>query len=213
MVWPPRGPGEPRPAAGDADEPELKSLGLGMWQYETTEKRFPAAAIYDERGKPLLSWHVELLPFLGEYELYNEVRLDEPWDSEHNLPLVKKMPAVYASPRAGDLGGKTVYLVPTGKETIFFDDKGTSPQQITDGTRTTILIVEADAEHAVQWTKPEDLPIDKEKPAAGLGKGPGGRFTVLGADGAFHRVPGDIDAAALWRLFTRAGGEQIEWPK
>ena len=69
-----------------------------------------------------------------------------------------------------DLGNKTVYLVPTGKETIFFDDKGTSLQQITDGTSRTILAVEADAEHAVPWTKPDDLAIDKEQPPLGSRK-------------------------------------------
>jgi len=40
----------------------------------------------DADGKPLHSWRVLLLPYLGEAEkeLFAKIRLDEPWDSPHN---------------------------------------------------------------------------------------------------------------------------------
>ena len=44
-------------------------------------------------GKPLLSWRVHLLPFLEENELYEQFKLDEPWDSPHNIKLLDQMPA------------------------------------------------------------------------------------------------------------------------
>ena len=63
-------------------------------------REFPARAIFDKQGKPLLSWRVQILPFVEEGELFKQFHLDEPWDSEHNKPLIAKMPAVYAKPGA-----------------------------------------------------------------------------------------------------------------
>ena len=43
---------------------------------------------------PLLSWRVAILPFIGEQNLYNRFRLDQPWDSPHNIALLPLMPAL-----------------------------------------------------------------------------------------------------------------------
>ncbi|HEX4147295.1 MAG TPA: DUF1559 domain-containing protein [Pirellulales bacterium] len=191
----------------------LKQISLAMLNEESARKRFPAAAICDKGGKPLLSWRVKLLPYLGEAELYSQFHLDEPWDSPNNKPLAARVPAAYVNPRLGDLEGKTVYLVPTGKETIFSDDKGTLLRQITDGLSKTILVVEVDADHAVPWTKPEDLAVDENKPDAGLARAPdNGAFVVGFADGSVLALPGDTDPATLWSFFTRAGGEAVIRP-
>ena len=200
-------------AGGNQSMNNLKQISLAMLNEEAARKRLPPAAICDKDGKPLLSWRVKILPFLGDADLYQQFHLDEPWDSEHNKPLAALMPAAYRNPRLGDLGGKTVYLVPTGKETIFSDDKGTKLRQITDGTSKTILVVEVDAQHAVPWSKPEDLAVDEEKPAAGLARMPGsGAILAAFADGSVHMLPGDIDPVTLWAYFTSAGGEVVTGP-
>jgi hypothetical protein len=51
--------------------------------------------VMDKNGKPLLSWRVELLPFMEQEGLYKEFKRDEAWDSEHNLRLLARMPDVY----------------------------------------------------------------------------------------------------------------------
>jgi outer membrane lipoprotein-sorting protein len=181
----------------------LKVIAMAMQSDKEAHDRFPPAAITDTDGKPLLSWRVKLLPYLNEQELYEQFHLDEPWDSEHNLPLVKKMPACYASSTAAELEGMTVFLVPTGKDTIFFDNQGTSPEQIAAPLDETILIVMADDEHAVPWTKPEDLHVDRKHPAAGLAKDQD-FFTVAWADGSSGRL--SAEGPALWGWFTRASG-------
>ncbi len=77
----------------------LKKLALAMHNYaDTHQGHLPPAATLDRNGKALLSWRVELLPYLGEGELYNQFKRDEPWDSPHNRKLLSKMPAVYAPP-------------------------------------------------------------------------------------------------------------------
>ena len=58
----------------------------------------PPAAIYSKDGKPLLSWRVAILPYLGLDNLYKQFHLDEPWDSPHNIKLSAMPVAVYLSP-------------------------------------------------------------------------------------------------------------------
>jgi RNA polymerase sigma factor (sigma-70 family) len=70
----------------------LKKIALALHSYEQVHGRFPAD-ITDKAGKQLLSWRVELLPFLDEDDLYRQFKR-EPWDSEHNLSLLAKMPDV-----------------------------------------------------------------------------------------------------------------------
>ena len=52
----------------------------------------------DKDGKTLLSWRVDILPFIEQDTLYKEFHLDEPWDSEHNKKLLAKMPKVFRAP-------------------------------------------------------------------------------------------------------------------
>jgi RNA polymerase sigma factor (sigma-70 family) len=76
----------------------LKKLGLAMHNSHDTYGHFPLAATTDKKGKALLSWRVELLPYLEENNLYMQFKRDEPWDSPHNKKLLSKMPAVFAPP-------------------------------------------------------------------------------------------------------------------
>lgn len=149
----------------------MKQLGLAMHNYHDANKHFPAAAIYSQDGKPLLSWRVALLPFLGDYnKLYDRFHLDEPWDSEHNKKLIDKIPAEYRSPKSKlKEPGMTNYLVPVGPGTVFEGREGMRIKDITDGTAHTIMTVEVDDAHAVIWTKPDDLPYNPNDPSKGLG--------------------------------------------
>jgi hypothetical protein len=171
----------------------------------------PAVANFARGGKPLLSWRVHLLPFVGEEKLYKEFHLDEPWDSEHNKTLVARMPDVYRglSRRLNDQG-KTVYLAPVGKDLAF---SGTPsgrhfPQDFPDGTSNTILLVEADDAHAVEWTRPEDLAVDRVRPDGGLAR-VFGNFLVALADGSAHQVKTTVSKETLWAAFTINGGEVL----
>src|SRR5262249_19251820 len=76
----------------------LKQIGLAMHDYHRAHGTFPPAYSTSPDGKPLLSWRVHILPFLGQKALYDEFHKDEPWDSEHNKTLISRMPAVYTCP-------------------------------------------------------------------------------------------------------------------
>jgi hypothetical protein len=171
----------------------------------------PAVASFDKAGKPLLSWRVHMLPYVGEAKLYKEFHLDEPWDSAHNKKLIAKMPQVFRGPNDKlNEQGKTVFLAPTGKGTAW--PGGPTglrfPASFQDGTSNTILLVLADDAHAVEWTRPADLPVDLRKPHAGLGQW-GNSFVFGLADGSVHTTKATISKETLTAAFTPAGGEVL----
>src|SRR5262245_50271856 len=89
---------------------------------EYNGRRFPAAAICGKDGRPLLSWRVQILPYLEEEKLYKQFKLDEPWDSQHNLALLPQMPTVYRSPSEAEVQadpGNTFYQVFVGPGAAF----------------------------------------------------------------------------------------------
>jgi hypothetical protein len=188
----------------------LRQMALAMHNYHDTYKAFPSHASYDKQGRPLLSWRVQILPFIEHQNLYQEFHLDEAWDSPHNKKLIARMPVVYRSPLAKAGPGKTTYLVVVGKDTMFPPgDKGVQVRDVTDGLSQTLLIVEADDGHAVPWTKPEDLRFNPQDPFQGLGGKATGRFLAAFADGSVRVISRTINAADLRALFTRNGGEVI----
>jgi Protein of unknown function (DUF1559) len=194
----------------------LKQLTLAMHNYHDTTGAFPAVANFDEKGNALLSWRVHVLPYIDQVQLYKEFHLDEPWDSAHNLPLAKKMPKVFASSQNGKLAeeGKTTYLGIVHKSAMFTGDKkGVKIGEVTDGTSNTLFIVDADDDHAVTWTKPEDLKLDPKDPQKGLKGRFGSSFLAAFVDGSVRQLPKTISKETLNALFTRNGGEALEPPE
>jgi hypothetical protein len=97
-------------------------------------------------------------------ELSSKFHFDEPWDSEHNLPLVARTPYPYRSPllsRADDDHGLTFYQGIVGPGTAF-ERPGLTFRDFPDGTTETFLVVEA--EEQVPWAKPGDLVYDPDGP-------------------------------------------------
>jgi hypothetical protein len=191
----------------------LKQIGLAMHNYHDTYGRFPAAAVYDKnKKKPLLSWRVQILPFIEQDNLYRQFKLDEPWDSEHNKKLIAQMPRVYQSSKDPKLLAefKTTYLAPAGKATMFPPGPdGVRIADVTDGTSNTLFVVDADDSRAVVWTKPDDLEVAEDNPAKGLSTRNGDGYLTLLVDGSVRLIPKGIDKKTLWALFTRNGGEVI----
>ncbi|HEV3115603.1 MAG TPA: DUF1559 domain-containing protein, partial [Gemmataceae bacterium] len=197
-------------------ENNLRQIGLALHNYHDVYGAFPAVANFNKDGKPLLSWRVHILPFVDQSELYRAFHLDEPWDSEHNKKLIARMPAVYRCPAEGS-AGRTAYLAPVlddthGKGTMWTGNKKqVRIPDVTDGTSNTILVVDADKQHTVFWTKPEDLAYDPKKPLAGLVGQHADKIQALFADGSVHRLNGTIAPQKLHALFTRSGGELVDW--
>jgi hypothetical protein len=189
----------------------MKQLAIGLHRYVEAHGRLPAVANFDKAGKPLLSWRVHVLPYVGEEKLYKEFHLDEPWDSDHNKKLVARMPDVFRGPSRRLSGqGKTTILAPVGQDTAFTGktEGRRFPTEFTDGTSNTILLVLADDAHAVEWTRPDDLKIDLAKPDAGLGRQLE-QFLVVLADGTVRLVKPTISKQTLRNAFTANDGQVL----
>jgi hypothetical protein len=188
----------------------LKQIVLGLLNHESAKGALPAHAVYSADGKPLLSWRVQILPFLGHQELYQQFHLDEPWDSEHNKTLIAQMPDVYTTPGVQLEPGKTNLLAVVGKE-CFMDgtETGISIRDITDGTSLTVSVVEADPAQAVEWTKPDDLEFNPDDPKTGLGNVRPGGWNAAFCDGSVQFFAEGIDPTLLKSMFTRNGGEAV----
>jgi hypothetical protein len=200
-----RKPGAARGRAQSANN--LKQIALAMHNHHDAYKRFPAAAVYDKSGKPLLSWRVLILPFLGENELYKKFHLDEPWDSEHNKKLLDKIPRAYQKPGEEKPTGLTHYLGFHGKGAFFEGKKGIQIAEITDGTSNTIMVVEA--AEAVPWSKPVDLPYDPAKPLPKLGGLSEGIFQAAMCDGSVHAIPATVKPETLHLAIQRNDGQPL----
>src|SRR5262249_31318210 len=160
----------------------------GMHDYHDVHKALPAAASHDADGKPLLSWRVHLLPHLGQNALYQQFKLDEPWDSAHNKNLIAKMPSVFLRPGQKSEAGKTCYQVRVGKGTISDGPKEIAIKEIRDGTSNTILVLETNDERAVIWTKPADWEFDPKEPLRGLLRPNAAVLLAVFADGSTHTL-------------------------
>jgi hypothetical protein len=116
------------------------------------------------------------------------------------------MPAVYQNPsRPFDF--RTTYTVPVGAGTMFEGSTGLPRQAVRDGLANTLMLVEADDEHAVIWTQPDDLPYDRQNPWNGLGKVRESGFLGVQADGSLRFYGRALGPYKLRAFFSHNGGE------
>ena len=155
------------------------------------------AALTKANEKPLLSWRVGLLPFLEEVKLYQQFKLDEPWDSENNKKLIEKMPKIYAPiGKPGKPGYTHLQMVigPGAMRPGVFNI-GTVP----DGTSNTIAVVEA--ADPVIWSKPDDVMFPAREFPKNFRKKFGGQFPggfhVAMWDGSVRFVPDSVSDKTL----------------
>ena len=89
----------------------LRQIALACLNYESAHMKFPGNTSQkrDGENENKFSWRVHILPFIEQNNLYEQIRFDEPWDSEHNKTLMEQMPDVYKSPRSKAEVGMTLY--------------------------------------------------------------------------------------------------------
>jgi serine/threonine protein kinase len=221
---PPQQPPNPGPPDEDTDldqsrrrlvsQGNLKQLAVALHNFEAANGHLPPAAITDKDGKPLLSWRVAILPYIEQEALYKQFKLDEPWDSPNNKPLVEKIPKIYRVEGQSGPANTTHYQAIVGKGTAWepLDRIGQKVVSFTDGSSNTILV--AEVAKPVVWSKPDDMPFPTwENPSfGGIVKG---GFSVAMADGSVKFVRDGVPQETLAAAITRSGGEVLpdDWDK
>ncbi len=199
----------------------MKQIMLAMHSFHDANKSLPNHAILNPKtGQPLLSWRVSLLPYLDEAPLYNQIKRDEPWDSNHNKQFWAKMPRVYQMPGIG-IKDSTYYQIFQGNESAFpksmlkgaTDRSGITLVGVTDGTSNTIGIIEAG--FPVNWMQPQDISFQKGQGDFML-KQVGNHwgdntFNAGMLDGTVRSFRRTMPPMAMQGLITRNGNEVVNW--
>ncbi len=200
----------------------LQRIGKALQQYHELYGSYPPAYVADDKGVPLHSWRVLILPQLGEMGLYRQYDFQQPWDSPNNLLIASQIPAVYHCPADPDSAAQndTSYMVVVGPRTPFPPQgKSTKYDAATwDPREETLLVVEV-AGSGVGWTTPTDLQADQLRlvvnPRRGTAKAlssehPGG-INALFADGQVRWLSDMLPMEVLAAALTRDGHEPFDW--
>ncbi|MBL8824943.1 MAG: DUF1559 domain-containing protein [Planctomycetia bacterium] len=194
----------------------MRQALIAMHNYYNDYDRLPDVVSMKE-GKPLHSWRVHILPYVEYDQLYKQIKLDEPWDSEHNLKIFESVPIpkIYDHPGQNEGANrktyyKAFYSKPDKNPAAGFKlGARTTFATMVDGTSNTIALVEAGP--PVLWYKPEDIEFDPNVPLPKMvSPWPDNRVQVAFFDGHIQSLwLGQKED--LWKAsITANGGEVVD---
>jgi hypothetical protein len=204
---------------------KLHQIGIAMHNYHEDYECFPPAYTVDEHGKPLHSWRVLILPYIEQKELYEKIRLDEPWNSEHNRQFHDVFVGAFSCPSSArkgiapcilprkKLSETCYYSVVIGPETVFPGSKTTTFHDVTDGTSNTLLVVERLL--PVCWMDPnneirfETACEGINSRLYGIGSVHSGGACVALVDGSIRFFGESIEPKIMRAWLTESGGENV----
>jgi hypothetical protein len=136
---------------------QMHQITLAMLAYERDHGSLPPAFTADSNGDPLHSWRVLLLPYLGQQELFDKIRLNERWDSQYNRQFHGEAVAFCQCPSAELLQGQTTYAVVVGPEMPF--EGGERKSLVGFGPESSSMILVVERMQPGCWMDPtQDIP-------------------------------------------------------
>ncbi len=182
--------------------------------YHDAHGHYPPAYLTDAKGRPMHSWRVLILPYIEGDHIYKRYDFHEPWDGPNNRKLASEMPRTFAFHHEENRKGNTTtnYLAVVGPETAWPGAKTLSSKDVTDGTGTTILIVENDGA-GIHWMEPRDLSFADMDFTPGSPNGVSSPYkvhSVVTLDGQVRALRKTLMPGTLRALLTARGGERIE---
>ena len=155
--------GSRRPARRAICTNNLRQIAVALHNYHDKYGVFPPAQTVNGLGKPLHSWRTLILPYLDEKPLYEQVRLDEPWDSPHNKRVAQHNVPIYACPVATQ---GISYLAVTTTGSVFEGMTSRSMTDIAMADRKQISRVIEITNGPTNWMQPVDFD-DRERTISG----------------------------------------------
>ena len=177
----------------------MKRVVLAMHLYEREHGTLPPTLTVDENGNSLHGWRTLLLPYFGDEsltELHSQIRLDEPWDSEHNRQFHERNIDVYRCPSAVKSDGESNYTVIVGDELLFTNDGKGQPLDKCGP----IMLLLAERKDGVCWMQP-----DAEMSQADAEKGVNREFSSW-SSGSGAPVPVSSNHTGGCNFVLRDGG-------
>ncbi len=145
------------PARRSQCKNHLKQIALAMHNYHDEHGAFPPAYIVDAEGRRLHSWRTLLLPYFDQRPLYEQIDLTKPWNDPVNAKAYEANPYGYHCPSADMPADQTTYMAVLADNSCLQPTTPRKLSEITDGSATTLMIVEAPPDQAVHWMEPRDL--------------------------------------------------------
>ncbi|MDB5336534.1 MAG: hypothetical protein JWN70_2153 [Planctomycetaceae bacterium] len=200
-------------AARSRFKAQLGRVSLAIQQYEQQYGAFPPAYTVGKDGQPLHSWRALLLPLLGHEDVYQNLRLDEPWNSPHNSQLHHLRPDVFGHPWFTDsLPGEAHVLGIVGPETIWPERYCAKLADVVDGASNSLQLV-GHSEADIHWMEPRDLRsadvFDKVFVPANPAVQAWSVVPVAFVDGNVRFVRQSIDRTILRSLISIHGGAPL----
>ncbi len=160
-----------------------------------------------------------ILPFLGQQEIYDKYRFDEPWDGPHNSELATQPLAIFNCATENRNHQRTAstttsYVVVVGPETAWPGDRPIGISEITDGTADTLHVVEVQ-DSGIHWMEPRDLHVSQMATSINANAGQGISSVhsdgahALKCDGAVWFLNQTLSMEQVRALLTRAGGDAV----
>lgn len=192
----------------------LEKIAKAMNAYAKDYGSYPPPVTVGATGRPIHSWRVLILPYLGYQELYDQFDLEQPWDATANQRLAGEMPAEYRSPAlTATTGMETSYVLVTGTGTLFPPSGPHGPSDVTDDPAKTLMVVESSRPFSLmmQWTDPVDLEIANTSMVIGndIGGNHRGGATAVTVDGRGHFLQEALEPSIVRALITPGGGEGL----
>lgn len=128
----------------------LKQLQFALLNYARThDGQLPPHWLgYEPDGNGIYphSWRVHILPFMEQKWLYEQIRLNEPWDSEWNRQFHDQMPLTFQNPFFSQQGmryANDLETQPKPSETSYCLVKGPSGNMLKNGEETQFFLAES----------------------------------------------------------------------
>jgi serine/threonine protein kinase len=196
---------------------QMRDIAVAVFNFDAAYHRLPADIVAAD-GKPLLSWRVEILPFLaGQNKLAEKFRRDERWDSAHNKALLAEIPDVFApvvvDDRAEELAqgmevARRASSAATRPDGGFQAGQSMEALQL-DLTRRMVDFIRRESAVGKNVDHPESFRVDRSLPVTFYQAfaGPGTLF-----DGHPHSLSNVPDGNSTTILFVESA-DAVEWTK
>lgn len=215
----------------------LRQIGIALNAYHQQYQAFPPGGVEwrppHDHTKRQLAWSAFLLPFLDEQNLYDQLDLQQAFDSPANATAASRIISVYVCPSGeridslvdgrgpsdyGGIYGERISSPNSPPKGIMLYDRKIRAAEVRDGLTHTLIIAEDTAWPEGQWINGRNL-FDQ---AFGINQAPkfendirshhpGGANGLL-AGGAVRFLTDQTELKIIAALCTRAGGEAVANP-